>query len=63
MRAAAADFHDVRLLGFLAVFAAILAVWFGGAITRAVPAFFGRFFSHDSIPRRSKTRSGFMFVS
>jgi len=44
--AAAADFHHLRSLGILAVFAAVLAVLFGRTITRAVRAFFGIGISH-----------------
>jgi hypothetical protein len=45
----AADFHHVRLVSFLAVFAAVLAVLFGRTIARPVLAFVGDFVSHDRL--------------
>jgi hypothetical protein len=46
MLAAAPDFHHMRCLGFLAVFAAEFAAFFGRTITRPVRAFANVFFRH-----------------
>ena len=45
--AATPDFHDVRFLGFFAVFAAVFAVLFRRTIARGVSTFPGVFFSHE----------------
>ena len=45
-----AYFHHMRLLGLLAVFAAILAILFGRAITGGVRTFFGFVFGHKNYP-------------
>jgi asparagine N-glycosylation enzyme membrane subunit Stt3 len=48
--AAAANFHYVRLISFLAVLAAVLAVLLGRTIARPMLAFVRDFVSHDSTP-------------
>jgi hypothetical protein len=47
---AAANFHHMRFVRFLAVLPAVFAVLFSGTIARAVFAFLRDFVSHDSIP-------------
>jgi len=48
--AIAAYFHHMRLLGLLAVFAAILAILFGRTITGGMRAFCGVVFGHTKLP-------------
>src|SRR5712692_4784428 len=48
MFAAATYFHHVRFLGFLTIFAAVLAALFGRTVACPMPALPGWFFGHDS---------------
>ena len=59
--AATTYFHDVRFLGFLAVFAAVFAVLLRRTIASGVRTFRGIFFSHEStslLMLRSKLLGG-----
>ena len=50
MLTAATDFHDMRLVSFLAILTAVLAALFRRTIARPMLAFVRDFVSHNSTP-------------